>query len=485
MPEYQRAIDEKLSWLVTGISVLDYNLKNKVASFQMLLTLIGIIIALYSFFDYKKAFALFYGYSVFWIPSGYICSVGRFTVITGMVIPAIFCLGFLSSKNTRSTLISKPLFPYLLPVSLVFLSMFLSCFVAVSGIASELTRFVSNVIRLYAMIFLTWYAFETEEDFDYVIKILIFAFLFASIYGLIECLTEKNPFFEYKKAISTKYLYMYFKGTRGYRMISVFEHPFGAGMNMGMFMSFVLISIVSGKDIPFEKAAFITSLLCMPCIILTKMRSGIFFAAIAVLPFFRIKNEKFKRYFPIVFVWCLCLIPLIIANKNIFLSVVDENVQKIIKGSTFEMRFQQFKAVNEIMTKSPLYGFGEKFNQVISNEYTEIARGYESIWLSQMAEHGIAGVVAQIIFLLYSVFYIPLRYKSIDILFLSLAYWLTNTITSMIGFSEELYFLLLFCYIKRTEVYKNIFLGLNDGEKNTVKKNTDWNILEIFRTDII
>ena len=96
----------------------------------------------------------------------------------------------------------------------------------------------------------------------------------------------------------------------------------------------------------------------------------------------------------------------------------------------------------------------EKFADYIANDFTEMALAYESVWLEQMSKHGLIGIGANIILMVYSIFVVPRKFKSKEMLWLSLAYWGIYTMTSVPTFRTSLFYLLLIYYIKSSEMYK-------------------------------
>ena len=119
------------------------------------------------------------------------------------------------------------------------------------------------------------------------------------------------------------------------------------------------------------------------------------------------------------------------------------------------MRLDQLDAVFQLMKQSPLFGLGEKFRLYISNIYTTRALDYESLWLEQMAMHGMVGVFAYIYLIYVSIIVVPRKYKSKQVFLFSLAYWLVYTMTSTPYFRIYFYYIVLFYFIKNSRVYRN------------------------------
>lgn len=69
---------------------------------------------------------------------------------------------------------------------------------------------------------------------------------------------------------------------------------------------------------------------------------------------------------------------------------------------------------------------------------------------------GLIGLVAYIVQAFYFIVLLPKKFKSRQILFISLAYWVTYTITSIPGFNTMMFYLIIFYFIKSSEKYKQM-----------------------------
>jgi len=439
----------------------------------MLLISIGILITLYGFIDFRKGFKLFLIYRIFWLSSAQLFTVGRFSITIGLFMSGVYCILFLIKEPDfyRKTI---PM-PYTMPFLIICVSLFITCFTGVAGFFSEFTRAISVFLQSYSIIFIAWYVIDSEEDFFDVIRGYIWVFLVAAIYGYVEYLFQENAFLSYKAALTatgkiTRYLLIH---GRGYRISSIFEHPIGAGMTLGLFAVFVLYLVVNGeKRIPSKKLAIMVSVFSMPLITLTKMRSGILFTGILLLGLARYQNFKRMRTQLLGLIRdnnykkSMILLPCILAtafimalmweNMDLFLSFISRDAQARVGGSSASVRFGQFEAIFNIMKMSPIGGLGQKFSDYVVNSYTRAAYAYESMWFEQMAMHGMVGIAAQIILIIYSLFAIPGKYRSRECFFISLAYFVTYTLTSVPSFRLELYYFCLFWFIKNSPQYRYV-----------------------------
>lgn len=418
----------------------------------MILIVIGLLILIYSFYDFKKAYYAFIFYSIFWAPNAICFTIGEKDIILNLIMSFGFLISFiLNYKKLNKT---KKLMPFTIPFVLIILSMFLTCFFSKGGFYSEFTRFISKIFQTYTTIFISWYVFETKEDYKKLIRLIIVAFFIAGIYGLIEFIIQKNYFLDYKRIISPNIYSTYNTARRGYRIVSIFDHSLGAGINFGLVCAFILYLYIYEKDIlTYKKISIITAIICFINVILTKSRGDYLFLLIALIPCFNPKRVNLKKVLMIILIIFTISIPFTYKRLNIITSIFDDDAQSQIKGSSIQLRVEQYFAAKEAVTESPIFGLGEKYPEYISLELKEKIKGAESIWLEQLLKHGIVGVITNIVFTIFSIVIIPYKYKSKRLLFLSLAYWITYSITTFLGFRFDLFYCILFYYIKSSKCY--------------------------------
>lgn len=424
----------------------------------MILLLIGFAILIYAVIDYKKAFLLYLIYQLFWYDQLVVLQIGGRTVFISTFMNAVFfALYFLHRRMRRQ----NQKFPFKVPFIFLAVSMFCTCLFAVAGFSSELTRQLTIFVRDFLIVWMIWRIVETRKDFNFVIKGITIVMFAACIFGLIEYVKRSNPFFDYKSSIAMEkianYNYMvnsFSAMARGYRVYSIFEHPIGGGMIFGLYFAFVLTLYVKRKkELPWRTFALVTAFLCIPCVILTKMRSAYVFTAIAVLPAINFKKKQFYKLAGTAIIFAVISWPIISANFNIFASLLNKKLQQSVGGSSLAQRFSQFSAVFSLMKMSPVFGLGEKFQNVIVNSYTKAALGYESLWFLIMPKYGMVGVIAYVIYGYFCLIIIPRTYRSKELFFTMLAYWATYTVTSIPSFRAAIFFFVVFFYIKISEVY--------------------------------
>lgn len=426
----------------------------------MILVILGIIILLYGFINYKKAFMLYLAYQIFWYGSAALIKLGGRTLQIQLALTVgFFCL-FLF-KNKKLARPNKKV-PYRIPMIMTCLSCFATCFTSLDGFISEAIVSLSATISMNViLIWLIWYSIETKEDFRYLFRLITVVMIAACLFGLFEYLTNSNIILDYKNAYSSNAIGNYNSSAynfarRGYRIYSFFEHPIGAGMTFGLYSAFTLILIIKNKEkLPLHRLALLTALLCLPCVFLTKMRSAMIFTFIACLACIDFKKKKFYGIILLVVIVIVAAWPYINQYSYILLSLFDSSMESSAGGSSLSMRLEQVVAVINIWKLSPIAGLGYNFEEYLSESITSGGLGYESVWFLQTARYGLIGIIATIVDIVYSVIIIPRKFHSREIFFISLAYWITYTVTSIPSFRISLYYLALFYFIKSSEKYKN------------------------------
>lgn len=423
----------------------------------MYFNIVAMLCILACMHDFKKGYSIFLIFQMFWYQST-IFMIGSFNLTTYVFCPTIIFFIYLHKRiNFKESNIHCP---YNLAFIGVVISFFVTSVFAYAGFVTELSRSISIILRTYLLIWISWNVFDDKNDFKYLYKLLTYLFLFATVYGLIEYATHLNVLLDYKISMSGDSLHKYDENNlRGYRLTSIFEHPIGAGMNFGLFSMFTFTSWIKyNEKLPNYKLAIIVALLCIPCILLTKMRSAIVFTVLLSLSFIDFKFFKRKKsyiliaivIFALPFMWNVVQDNLYIIT-SIFTSKV-RNTQ--VGGSSTEMRLEQLDAAINLMKMSPIGGLGETFKGLLINQYTILSREFESIWLEQIAMHGIFGICTTIILIIWTTIVVPLKYKSYSAFVFAGAYWLTYTMSSVPSFRIVLLYLAEFYFIKNTDLYR-------------------------------
>ena len=429
----------------------------------MILILIGLLITIYSFINYKGALYCYLAYQVFWHPTATMLHLkGLPTISISMFMNTVFFILFFVKYKVHNNNGASVCFPLERPFLVIYISFFASCFTSLAGFSSEFTRSLSIIIQDYLMIPIIWNAIDTAKDKKKLEKIFIVVFLLAGIYSLVEYLLKNNPLVNYKSTLNETGIKLYSETaeaeTRGYRIVSFFEHPIGAGMTLSLFVIFIIyLYCEKNNDIPksYELLSYVAVIFCLMGIILTKMRSSLLFLMISIVAVVNFREKRFYKLLAIACLGILIIMPVFKDNLSVFLSLFDKTAQKEVGGSSIEMRVEQFQAVYHIFMQSPISGLGERFEEVIKESvYTRGALGYESVWFIQMTRHGVIGITAMLYLAFYMVIKLPYLYNSKKAMFCGLAFWLTYTLTSIPSFRMGIFYLLYFYCLKNTEIYR-------------------------------
>lgn len=439
----------------------------------MIFITIGFVILIYSLINYKRAFILFLAFKLFLVTNITLISVPGIPLLTledFMSIVFVF-LFILKSKTLNK---SRMCIPFQIPFIFLVISFSLSMIFSVAGISTEISQWIKIVINNILVITVIWNSVETKEDFDFAFKLITIVIFISCIYGLAEYALKSNPLTLYEQTLnkdSSKVISFIYENTseRGYRVNSIFEHAIGAGINWGLYFAFTLNYFINKKEpLPFSKLAFVTMCLCVVCMLLTKMRSGMLFTALATLGSLNFKKEK---TYVLVTIGIILLFGVgSILDKNGIISKLFNSLFNgaSVGGSTASMRFNQLGNAISLMKYSPVFGLGQKYRLVMSNQYIDGLLGTESVWFFVIPCFGILGVISWVIYFVYLVYKIPRYFRNRQAFFLALAYFVTYTMTSVPGIKMTMLYLFYFYFIKQSDTYD---LYYDDDRNNEFQYN--------------
>ena len=418
----------------------------------MFFSIVGVLILIYSCFNFKKGFLVYLLFQIIWFSNGKVISMAG---VPSIPIYLVMAFGFVTIYIFKGGFRAKVVkFPFVIPLLILSISRVLTCFTSLEGFSSEFARAIGFIFGSFVEVVLIWRIVEEEKDFAFLIKGYCLIFAFASLYGLIEYVIKANPIIEYKSRLTPEGIGTYQADIfRGYRVMSIFEHPIGAGMTFGLFAVFSFLYWTNRKK-KTSNIYIIVALLSILCVTLTKMRASILFTIIAAMAFVNLNNKKFYKVALFVLVGLAICFPIYKDYINVFLSLFSSSAQQAVGGSNSTMRFLQFNTVYNILKMSPLLGFGEQCAVYLPKSLVANALGFESIWFEAMSRYGMLGVIGNILMMVYSVFIIPHKYKSKSAFWVSLAFWLTNTLTTVPFFRMSMYYVVYFYCIKQTMFYK-------------------------------
>ncbi len=420
----------------------------------MFFTIVAIFVFLYSINNFKRGFTIYMVFEILYCPNAKVAD------LSGMPsIPIYLCLSLafaiLYFLKYRRVYYCKERFPLAIPLSIMLVSRFASCFTSLGGFTDELARSIGFLFNGVIEVWIIWQTFDTEEDYRKLLKYFCYAFLFVGLYGCYEYVNGINPIFEYKKSLLESLQAYKIDSFRGYRLMSIFEHPIGAGMNCATMIVFYFLARFKYTSLCDQRyLGIIVCLLCLSCIFLTKMRAGILFLVIGCLSFINFRASSTIKFLLLTIVLAFFALPLLGEYANVFYSLFDSDAANEVGGSNADMRMEQLSASVYFMLKSPIAGFGDQALAYLTDGRASELLALESVYFEEMVKHGCLGLLGVFVSIYYSIWKLPRQYASSSLFFLSLSYWLTYSLTSIPSFRMNMYYILMFCCIKMSEIYQ-------------------------------
>jgi hypothetical protein len=426
----------------------------------MIFTLIGLIIILYSFRNFKKAFMSFLIFNMFLNTNLSIISIPGVPLLsleTVMII--VFCLHFWREKKTRYR--CNILFPFKTPFLLLAFSYFISSLFAIAGFGGALSRLVGNILEQLLLVYMIWKIVDTKDDFNYLIKGFSIVILISCIYCFFEYVTKVNPLMMYEKTLMSDasraidFSYDNFEEFRGFRPRSIFFHPIGAGVNWALYFCFIF-TLFSIGYIKMQKAKMFifVALLSLICVFLSNSRGPLLFLFIGSLAFINFKNKQRLIVMVLLLLFSIILLlPFLQNYTDTILSFFDSKAQEKVGGSNVDMRMEQLLACFDMINGHDFCGLGFHYENLVSSYKTQRLLGMESVWFSTIVETGIIGVLVKVIEFVFMIILVPLKFKSRPAFFFALAYCATYSATSLPGMLDYMFWCIEFMFIKLSPIY--------------------------------
>lgn len=422
-----------------------------------------------SLLNYKHGFLLYLLLQMVWFPETQLFQVGGSWINLNFVCAMFFALLYVLKKKKVGK--ESMTFPYKKPMIAIAISLLLTSISSLSGFTSEFVKACGLIVMDLIIVYIMWETIHKKEDFVFLFKGITIIVLFACIYIFYEKITGNNFILDYKLTCTLNSLSTYrdFQqwDYRGYRCYSIFDHTICACMVFSLYIGLTLILFMKKKRYPFKILSLVTSALCVPAMFFTQQRTGMSMLLISVLAVIDFKKRRFWKLLGFGTFALIIVMPYFSDNLSLLLSMFSSKFAGEVSGSSASMRFDQLAAVFQIMLISPLTGLGENFQSYYTGALATRALGYESLWFEQMAKHGMVGVLAYVLMIYYAVYKIPKKFKSRELLFISLSYWVTYSLTSTPYFRIYFLYAVLFYFIKNSETY------LNMKDKNLIIKVTD------------
>lgn len=421
----------------------------------MIFIILAILTILIATINYKKGFLIYLLLQMIWFPDTQLFKVGGAWINLNFFCAAIFLILYVVKGKKYSK--EKIAFPFSKPMACIGFSLLVTSFTSLAGFGNELVKAIGLIIMEIIIVYLIWKTVNTKEDYIFLFKGITIIVLFACAYIFYEKMTGTNFILDYKISCTSNKFDTYRDFAewdhRGYRCYSIFDHTICASMVFSLYTALTFILLMNKRRYPFKYLSIITAVLCIPAMFFTQQRTGIFMLIIAVLSVVDFRKKKFWKLLGIMIVAFFIVSPYISENINLLLSIFNTKYQNSVSGSSMSLRLDQLDAIYHIMLKAPITGLGENFQSFYSGSFASRAMGYESLWFEQMAKHGLIGVLSYIFMIYYSVCKLPKEYKSKELFFVSLAYWITYTLTSTPYFRTYFLYSVIFYFIKNTEKY--------------------------------
>lgn len=425
---------------------------------MLIFYLISIIIVILGIKNLKLGFLWLLIFKVFLVQNISLIDIPGLPLLTVEVgLTLVYVILFLQKRRHIG---SNPIsFPYKVPFIIIAVSWFLSAVFSRIGFIGAASQLLKDICQSLITVWMMWELVEEEKDFKFLFKWFTIAFLIAGIYALYEKSIGSNPLQDYYVTLmadSEKTInFQYDDALRGQRVQSIFEHPIGSGINFAMYIIFAISTLYIFRiKVRYSLVAVIVTIISIPCVLMSNSRGPILFLMIGIFMFLNIKSGRTYKILIGGGIAVLLLLPVLSEYLNIVLSIFDSSLQDKVGGSDANMRMEQLAASIMVAKDSPLVGLGQKYQNIMSSTYIDALLGMESIWFRVITTYGIIGVIAYLISAYYAMIKIPKLFKSRYVFFLALAYWATNTLTSIPGFLDHMYYLLLIYFIKNSDNYR-------------------------------
>lgn len=368
-----------------------------------------------------------------------------------------FMFLFLLNKRKYKDRIDR--FPWKVPMLLWTISITISSIFSITGFASEISTLLGNLLKQVGLILIIWCTIESKEDFYKVYRYLSIVFFISCIYGLLEYALQSNPLQTYLSmfsGISNKVVWTYDEAsTRGYRICSIFEHAIGAAINWSMYAVFTIyLYIRRNTELKHKLFNMLTAFLCIVCTFLTKCRSPLLFLGIFTVAIL-IQFNRIKFWRLLIVLAPVVIIGGIIAYKQS--TALQSVISIVFYGGTGEMgvdsssltlRSTQIATAFNLMKRSPIFGMGTHYQDVLPSSVTFFILGGESLLVSVPPAYGILGLIAYCIMIIFDCIIIPIRYRSIECNILGIAYWSTQFFSTIPGILIFIYYLFMIYFTK-------------------------------------
>ena len=342
----------------------------------------------------------------------------------------------------------------------IFVFLFLIIILGVIVSPLSLSQVLFNAIKIiisYSVVVVFYFELRKKQDLKYSTIVIGMTFLFFCLYAFAEYFYQVNFLHEYIYLTNNpEYLQgkLYLTHEVRYSSIrcsSFFPISISWGGFCCLVMSFFSFLYVINRKKPSTIVYILFICVIAFCVLISGSRASMIYFLIILLAITTLYNKNVGL---IIFV--LSFVVLIWGGE--YAELLFKSMQSksdIVMGSSIDMRINQFDAALEVLSNSPIFGFGIK-GGTIALKYNSDLLGSESIWLQQFISYGIIGVVFQFL-LYYNVYKIITEglewNKKVYSIFFLTGWIVFCTLTTSPGLSEP-YFLSLVILLIRYKKFK-------------------------------
>ena len=323
--------------------------------------IIAALLILYSLKNYKQGFFLFLAFRLFLNNNINLINLPGVPLLTLEVFMSIFfALLYVIKRKRYSRVITTSPLPFNKVFIWVLLSYVVSSFISIAGIQNTFTSLLSVVFCDFISAYLCWMLISSKEDILKVVNILLGASLIICTYAFIEKFLGYNPVMDYEIDLAGPRAtdWQYLEDERGTRVQSFFLHPIGGSINFGLIFCLCLYGYVYYKAYFSklqQKTMLLVGIMAFIASLLSNSRTPLVFLAVGILPLINLKNKQSVRILAFAVISIIVLMPYLDFVENLIVSVLNPEKTEI-RGSSLEMRQDQFEAAYILMSKSPIWG---------------------------------------------------------------------------------------------------------------------------------
>lgn len=345
-----------------------------------------------------------------------------------------------------------------LPCTLAALGYIISSWL---GVTNSLSITIVNCLCYFLYPLCVWRMIENRNDLNFFLRIYLLFFLLIGVYAIVEMILKVNIVTDYliqHNIVEAMYGEGELRERFGFaRCHSLLPYSSALGMTASA-VTFVCLYLNTIK-VRIYKRIQISLMILMPfCVLLSGTRSQFVVFVLCLFPFIFWNKFFTTKAFKILVLGVMVVI--IFFSENI--SLIVESIlysNKVMMGSTTDLRMEQFDICYYYFLKNPIWGFGRNYIWQYIRPENPALLGAESVWLQIMVDYGIVGCIT---YLLVCVGASILLFKKNKVLgFFPLAFLVGKTLSIVIGI--ELSFMLIITIIlyKTHEYYGGSFFTMD------------------------